>query len=100
ATHYLSPLSLHDALPISFHTLQYRKPTIGFRGKFSLDYTVATIALDGTIDIDSFTDESANRPALRAMLDKVDLVEHPEWSMDIRDRKSTRLNSSHVKISY
>lgn len=70
--------------PDVFHTLRHRAPTEGFRGKFSLDYTVATIALDGTIGIDSFTDDAARRPALRAMLDKVELAEHPEWSMDIR----------------
>ena len=83
-----------DVHPDVFHTLQHRAPTTGFRGKFSLDYMVATMALDGAVTIDSFTDEAANRPAFRAMLDKVDLREHPEWELERRREMPVTLHLS------
>jgi 2-methylcitrate dehydratase PrpD len=70
--------------PDLLHTLRYVAPEDGFRGKFSLDYTVASVALDRKLDIASFSDEAARRPDLRAMLDLVDLDEHPEWEMAAR----------------
>lgn len=70
-----------DVHPDIFHTLRHRRPTKGFNGKFSLDYTVAAAALDGTLTLDSFSDASAQRREFRAMLEKVELVEHPDWPM-------------------
>ncbi len=75
-----------DVHPDIFHTLRYRSPEQGFRGKFSLDYTVASMALDRDLVIESFSDASAARPELRDMLAKVSLVEHPDWSMEQRRR--------------
>ena len=68
--------------PDVFNTLRFRAPSDGFRGKFSLDYNVATAALDGAVTIESFTDERAGRPELRAMLARVQFVEHPEWPVE------------------
>jgi 2-methylcitrate dehydratase PrpD len=65
--------------PDLLHTLRYEKPETGFRGKFSLDYTVAAAALDGELTIESFSQERAGRPEFRAMLDRVELQRHPEW---------------------
>lgn len=73
-----------DVHPDVFHTLRYRSPVEGFRGKFSLDFTVAAMALDGDLRIESFSDEAASRPAFRAMLDRVVLAEHPDWPMSRR----------------
>lgn len=70
--------------PDLLHTLRFRAPTEGFRGKFSLDYTVAAAALDGGLTVGSFSDAAAARPAFRALLARVELREHPEW--DIADR--------------
>jgi 2-methylcitrate dehydratase PrpD len=64
--------------PQLFHTLRHRAPDQGFRGKFSLDYTLASAVLDRRLVIDSFSDDSARRPELRAMLDRVVFHEHPE----------------------
>lgn len=75
-----------DVHPDVFHTLRFRSPERGFRGKFSLDYTVASVALDGDLTIDSFSDEAASRPAFREMLGRVNLVEHPDWDMAQRRR--------------
>lgn len=68
-----------DLHPDVFHTLRFRAPTDGFQGKFSLDYNIASAALDGDVTIDSFSDAAANRPELRAMLGRIRFVEHPEW---------------------
>lgn len=70
-----------DVHPHVFNQLQFRAPTKGFRGKFSLDYTVAAAALDRRLTIESYSDESALRPTLRAMIARVELREHPEWEI-------------------
>lgn len=70
--------------PDLLHTLRFRAPTAGFSGKFSLDYTVASAALDGALTLASFDDESAQRPALRDLLAKVEFDEHPEWDISRR----------------
>ncbi len=75
-----------DVHPDVFHTLRFRSPERGFRGKFSLDYTVASVALDGDLTIESFSDEAASRPEFRDMLARVNLVEHPDWDMAQRRR--------------
>ncbi len=67
--------------PDLLHTLRHRAPPDGFRGKFSLDYTVAAAALDGDLTLDSFDDAAAARPELRAMLALVELAKHPEWPL-------------------
>lgn len=70
--------------PDLLHTLRFHAPTDGFSGKFSLDYTVAVAALDGEVTISSFDAGKANRRALREMLDKMELVHHPEWDISRR----------------
>jgi 2-methylcitrate dehydratase PrpD len=70
-----------DVHPQVFNQLQFRAPLDGFRGKFSLDYCVASAALDGRLDLDSFSDAQARRPELRAMIERVELREHPEWEI-------------------
>jgi 2-methylcitrate dehydratase PrpD len=65
--------------PDVFHTLRFRAPLRGFQGKFSLDYNIASAALDGTVTIDSFSDAAAARPELRQLLGRIHFVEHPEW---------------------
>lgn len=76
-----------DVHPELLHTLRFRSPIEGFPGKFSLDYTVAAAALDGTVTLESFSDAYATDSRLRAMLAKVELREHPEW--DIARRRDT-----------
>lgn len=76
-----------DVHPELLHTLRFRGPSVGFRGKFSLDYTVAAAALDGTLTLGTFSDDYAGSPAFRRMLERVELREHPEW--DIGRRRET-----------
>ncbi|MGZ5125589.1 MAG: MmgE/PrpD family protein [Burkholderiales bacterium] len=76
-----------DVHPDLLCTVRFHKPTQGFRGKFSIDYVLAAMLLDGRVDLDSFSDEYCNSARMRASLDKVHVNAHPEWPDDAR-RKS------------
>lgn len=72
-----------DVHPDLLHIVRFRKPTHGFRGKFSLDYVLAAMLLDGRVDLDSFSDAYCNSPGMRASLDKIEINTHPEWPNDV-----------------
>ena len=56
-----------------------RWPKSGLQGKFSTWYTVASLIVDGgKLDLASFTDEAARRPAVQALLHKVNVSQDPE----------------------
>jgi len=73
--------------PDLLHIVRFHKPTQGFRGKFSIDYVLAAMLLDGRVDLDSFTDEYCNAPRMRASLDKVTVNAHTEWPDDAASRR-------------
>src|SRR5690606_41695773 len=83
-----SPLSLHDALPIFRPLAAYLpvdRPDLGrVHGHKKRPTATHTTRRGADLGV-----SAANRPGLVSALDRV-------WL----DRKSTRLNSSHVKISY
>ena len=60
-----------DVHPDLLNTVRFHKPTEGFRGKFSIDYVLAAMLLDGRVDLDSFSDAYCNAPKMRESLDKV-----------------------------
>ncbi len=76
-----------DCHPDLLCTVRFHKPTQGFRGKFSLDYVLAAMLLDGRVDLDSFSDAYCNAPQMRASLDKVQINTHPEWGDDAVSRR-------------
>ena len=76
-----------DVHPDLLNTVRFHKPTQGFRGKFSLDYVLAAMLLDGRVDLDSFSDAYCNSPRMRASLDKVQINKHPEWGDDASSRR-------------
>jgi 2-methylcitrate dehydratase PrpD len=51
----------------------YHAPTTGLTAKYSVEYDLAALALDGRLGNAQFTDEAVNRPAVRALMDKVKL---------------------------
>src|SRR5690606_42026712 len=98
STTNLYTLSLHDALPI-FDLLAHRAGNGGQRGdgrwrSIELPPTVVADderigpAVDGQARVFGVHDAFQDQLAAPALLDP------------LQDRKSTRLNSSHVKISY
>src|SRR5690606_41908482 len=74
-------LSLHDALPILLTVL-------------SCETKEATQFTETALN-DTFTDLSGNTVVFKDILER-----NKGKTMVLEDRKSTRLNSSHVKISY
>lgn len=57
-----------------------RWPQSGLQGKFSTWFTVASCIVDGgKLDLSSFTDEAAMRPAVQEMLKKVNITQDPEY---------------------
>jgi aconitate decarboxylase len=49
------------------------QPCSGLEGKFSFQYAAAAALLDGTVGIETFSDDCCSRPDMRAMLSKVSL---------------------------
>ncbi|MBI4189317.1 MAG: MmgE/PrpD family protein, partial [Betaproteobacteria bacterium] len=78
-----------DVHPDLLCTVRFRKPTQGFRGKFSIDYVLAAMLLDGRVDLDSFADEYCNAPRMRASLEKVQVNAHAEWPDDAASRRKS-----------
>ncbi len=78
-----------DVHPDLLDIVRFHKPTQGFRGKFSIDYVLAAMLLDGRVDLDSFSDEYCNAAPMRAALDKVRVNAHPEWPKDEASRRKT-----------
>ena len=77
-----------DVHPDLLNTVRFHKPTEGFRGKFSIDYVLAAMLLDGRVDLDSFSDEYCNSPRMRASIDKVQVNAHDEWANDAASRRN------------
>jgi len=56
-----------------------RWPKSGLQGKFSTWFTIASLIVDGgRLDLSSFTNEAAMRPAVQEMLKKVNIEQHRE----------------------
>jgi 2-methylcitrate dehydratase PrpD len=52
---------------------RHHDPATGLEGKFCLEYCVATALLEGTADLDQFTDEGVTRPHIRELMRQVRL---------------------------
>src|SRR5690606_41903526 len=89
------PLSLHDALPIYEH----QRHVAVVYGHAVLDTGTRAVDLQAGESIDApLPDASEPTPSL-----SLRPLEETAWARTFdraADRKSTRLNSSHVKISY
>ena len=55
--------------------MRYADPKTGLEAKFSIEYALAAGVLDGQYTLWSFTDEAVRRPAVRAVLEKVKVIE-------------------------
>ena len=76
-----------DVHPDLLCTVRFHKPTVGFRGKFSIDYVLAAMLLDGRVDLDSFSDAYCGSPGMRASIAKVQVNAHEEWPNDVTARR-------------
>lgn len=57
--------------------LIHHNPRTGLQGKFSVEYVTAAALLDGQITLETFSDDMVNRPAIRALMARVDAREDP-----------------------
>lgn len=73
-----------------FNHLLYQRPETGLQGKFSVEYPVACMILQGSCTIDDFSDEAVRRPAHRALFECIH--RHPI------DRSEVETNTT-VKIT-
>src|SRR5690606_41231765 len=88
-----STLSLHDALPILHRLAALEMAAAQDAGLLELRQHAVH---RGQADVGTFLQQHAEH-VFRRHVALAALLEHVE---DLQDRKSTRLNSSHVKISY
>jgi len=58
-------------LPGSDTALVSENPQTGLQGKFSIEYAMAAALLDGKLELSAFTDAMVQRPAVRALMQKV-----------------------------
>lgn len=54
--------------------LPNHEPRTGLEAKYSLEYSLATVALDGRGGVNQFRDEAVQRPEARALMDRVRTV--------------------------
>jgi 2-methylcitrate dehydratase PrpD len=54
-------------------------PKIGYEGRFSLRYHLATALVDRKVDLNSFTDEKLARPMIQALMKKITVAQDPEF---------------------
>lgn len=52
----------------------FHEPTRGLEGKYSLEYDLAVIALDGRAGIHQYSDEAVRRPEARQLMDRVKVI--------------------------
>jgi aconitate decarboxylase len=62
-------------------------PVSGLDGKFSLQYTTAAALLDGSVKIDTFTDQRRLRADMVAMLGKIKLAQDASIPNDLHDMR-------------
>lgn len=52
-------------------------PKTGLEGKFCGAYTIAVALIQGSVGLTDFEDEAVSRPAIRALMRRIDLAEEP-----------------------
>jgi 2-methylcitrate dehydratase PrpD len=58
-------------LPGAENALVHTRPRTGLEAKFSVEYVIAALAVDGALGVSSFADEAVARPEVQALLGKV-----------------------------
>ena len=58
-------------------TLIHHRPVTGLEAKFSMEYCMAVLVVDGKAGLSQFTDAAVNRPQVQALLRRVDFYNNP-----------------------
>ena len=62
------------------------EPVTGLAAKYSLEYSLAAIALDGRAGVHQFTDDAVNRPEARALMGRITTVPVPVIAPPLQSR--------------
>jgi 2-methylcitrate dehydratase PrpD len=73
------------------NTLIHHRPTNGLQAKFSMEFCMAILLLDGKADQTKFTDAVANRPDVQEMIERVRFYTDPEAEKAGYDKMTTIL---------
>jgi 2-methylcitrate dehydratase PrpD len=73
------------------NTLIHHRPTTGLQAKFSMEFNMAILLLDGKADQTKYTDAVANRPDVREMIKRVRFYTDPEAEKAGYDKMTTIL---------
>jgi len=65
--------------PRSIKNCSYNEPKTGLEGKFSLQFVMAVALTDRKIGMAQFTDEKANDPVTKDLMNRVTARVHPDW---------------------
>jgi 2-methylcitrate dehydratase PrpD len=71
------------------NTLIHHHPTTGLQAKFSMEFCIAILLLDGKADLTRFTDAIANRPDVQEMIRRVHFYADPEAEKAGYDKMTT-----------
>src|SRR6266850_2941126 len=71
------------------NTLIHHRPTNGLQAKFSMEFCMVIILLDGTADLTKFTDAVVNRPDVQEMIRRVRFYSDPEAEKAGYDKMTT-----------
>jgi len=71
------------------NTLIHHRPANGLQAKFSMEFCMAIILLDGKADLTKFTDAVANRPDVQEMIGRVRFYADPEAEKAGYDKMTT-----------
>jgi 2-methylcitrate dehydratase PrpD len=73
------------------NTLIHHQPTTGLQAKFSMEFCMAILLLDGKADQTKFTDAVVNRPDVQEMISRVRFYTDPEAEKAGYDKMTTIL---------
>jgi 2-methylcitrate dehydratase PrpD len=65
-------------------SLPFHRPKTGLQGKYSLEYDLIAVALDGRAGMKAYTDEAVQRPAAQQLMERVEYV---PVEVDLANRK-------------
>jgi 2-methylcitrate dehydratase PrpD len=85
------PFASHEVERIVVHqpsflmeSLPFHRPKTGLQGKYSLEYDLIAVALDGRAGMKAYTDEAVQRPAAQQLMERVEYV---PVEVDLANRK-------------
>ena len=78
---------------IATQVLRYHAPKTGLQGKFSIEYCLARMMLDGDLRLETFTDQAVREPLLQEWMTKVHVTtDDMGWQPGMRKPSDVRVH--------